>query len=84
MNLRKIKFYTKDEPLYEIIKARTINIGKIKDKEERKYWRELKRINEIPQIYLSNNEIDSRLKERYAKIKGEFKMEKDLLKFNKN
>ena len=60
---KKLNSIPKDEPLYEIIKARTINIGKIKDKEERKYWRELKRVNEIPQIYLSNNEIDTRLKE---------------------
>lgn len=60
---KKLNSIPKDEPLYEIIKARTINIGKVKDKEERKYWRELKRVNEIPQIYLSNNEIDNRLKE---------------------
>ena len=36
-----------------------ININKIKDKEEKKYWKEQKRINEIPQIFLSNQEIDS-------------------------
>ena len=45
------------EPLYKIIKSRTINIGKIKDKNEKKYWQELKRINKIPDEYLSTQEI---------------------------
>lgn len=54
----------KSEPLYEIIKSRTINLSKIKDKEERKYWRNLKRINKIPDIYLSNEELDNILKEK--------------------
>lgn len=56
---RKISSIPKDEPLYDIIKSRTININKIKDKEEKKYWKEQKRINEIPQIFLSNQEINS-------------------------
>ena len=56
---RKISSIPKDEPLYDIIKSRTININKIKDKEEKKYWKEQKRINEIPQIFWSNQEIDS-------------------------
>lgn len=60
---RKLKSIPKDEPLFEIIKSRTINLAKIKDKEERKYWRELKRINKIPDIYLSNEELDKKLKE---------------------
>lgn len=59
-----------DEPLFKIIKSRTININKIKDKEERKYWQELKRINEIPQIYLPTSEIDQRLNEFIKKKKG--------------
>ena len=45
------------EPLYKIIKSRTINLGKIKDKNEKKYWQELKRINKIPDEYLSTQEI---------------------------
>ena len=43
---------------------------KIKDKEERKYWRELRRINEIPSIYLSNEEINYQLKEMIRQNKG--------------
>ena len=45
------------EPLYKIIKSRTIDIGTIKDKNERKYWKELKRINAIPEEYLSTEEV---------------------------
>lgn len=60
---RKLKSIPEEEPLYKIIKSRTINITKIKDKEERKYWRELKKINKIPDIYLSNEELDKKLKE---------------------
>lgn len=45
------------EPLYKIIKSRTIDLGTIKDKEEKKYWRELKRINAIPEEYLSTEEV---------------------------
>ena len=45
------------EPLYKIIKSRTINIETIKDKNEKKYWKSLKRINAIPDEYLSNEEI---------------------------
>lgn len=67
---KKLSSIPKDEPLYEIIKSRTINIGKIKDKEERKYWRELRRINEIPSIYLSNEEINYHLKEMIRQNKG--------------
>lgn len=59
---RKLGSIPKTEPLYDIIKSRTINISKIKDKDEKKYWRELKRIHEIPQIFLSTKEIDAVLK----------------------
>jgi len=51
------------EPLFKIIKARTINLGEIKDKAERKYWSELKKLNAIPQIYLKSRELDQNLKE---------------------
>lgn len=67
---KKLGSLPKDEPLYEIIKSRTIDIGKIKDKDERKYWRELRRINEIPQVYLSNNEIDGKLKSAVKENRG--------------
>lgn len=60
---KKLSSIPKDEPLYEIIKSRTINIAKIKNKEEKDYWKELKRVNEIPQIYLTTKEIDSMLSE---------------------
>lgn len=59
---KKLSSIPKEEPLYDIIKSRTINIAKIKDKDEKRYWQEQKRINEIPQIFLSNKEIDSILK----------------------
>lgn len=59
---KKMGSIPESEPLYKIIKSRTIDTSKIKDKEERKYWQELKRINEIPQIYLPLAEIDKNLK----------------------
>ena len=59
----KINSIPENEPLHKIIRSRTIELGKIKDKEERKYWREMKRINAIPDIYLSNEEIMQELKE---------------------
>lgn len=52
----------KDEPLYEIIKSRTINLSTIKDKEEKKYWQKLKKVNAIPKEYLSNSETMLELK----------------------
>ena len=60
--LMKIGSIPESEPLYNIIKSRVINISKIKDKNERKYWQELKRANKIPDIYLSNDELDINLK----------------------
>jgi len=62
MNLGITEFQRKfslpeTEPLYKIIKSRTINLGKIKDKNEKKYWQELKRINRIPDEYLSTQEL---------------------------
>lgn len=67
---KKLGSIPESEPLYKIIKSRTINTAKIKDKEERKYWQELKRINEIPQIYLPIEEIDKRLNEFIKQKKG--------------
>lgn len=45
------------EPLYTILKSRTIKLERIKDKEERRYWRDLKKLNKIPDEYISTNEI---------------------------
>lgn len=61
--LMKLNSIPESEPLYKIIKSRTISLAKIKDKTERKYWAELKKINKIPAIYLSVKELDSVFKE---------------------
>jgi len=60
----KISSIPESEPLYNILKSRSIDLGKIKNKEERKYWRDLKRINAIPEMYLSIEEITNKLKEQ--------------------
>ena len=62
--MKKLSSIPKSEPLYDIIKSRTINLTQIKDKEERKYWRELKKINRIPEIFIPTDEIYSQLKGR--------------------
>ena len=67
---KKLGSIPESEPLHKIIKSRAIEPSKIKDKEERKYWQELKRINQIPQIYLPIKEIDQRLNEFIKKKKG--------------
>lgn len=59
---KKLSSIPKSEPLYDIIKARTIELSKIKNKEERKYWKELKRINQIPQIFIRTEDIYKDLK----------------------
>lgn len=66
--MKKLNSIPENEPLYTIIKSRTINLGTIKDKNERKYWRELKKINTIPQIYLSTEEIYNNLREQMKNI----------------
>ena len=69
----KLGSIPEQEPLYTIIKSRVINIDSIKDKEERKYWRELKRIHKIPDIYLPNEIIVNNLQkmiESEGKING--------------
>lgn len=58
----KLNSIPESEPLFKIIKSRTINVNKIKDKEERKYWRELQRINRIPDIYKSNEEMNAEMR----------------------
>lgn len=64
----KLNSIPESEPLYIIIKSRTINIGAIKDKEERKYWRELRHINKIPDIYISTDEIYDNLKSQVKNV----------------
>lgn len=66
----KLNSIPKNEPLYEIIKSRTINLAKIKDKEERKYWRELKKINRIPDIYKTNDEIEREMLKELKNYEG--------------
>lgn len=50
--MMKLSSIPEGEPLYKILQSRTINIDEIKDKNERKYWRELKNANKIPDEYL--------------------------------
>lgn len=52
------------EPIFTIIKSRVINIGKIKDKGERKYWEEQKKINRIPDQYLPKKEINKEIQKK--------------------
>lgn len=59
----KLNSLPETEPFYKVVKSRTINLSKIKDKEERRYWRELSQINAIPSIYKSNQELDSELRQ---------------------
>lgn len=56
---RKIASIPETEPLYTIMKSRAINLNKIKDKQEKKYWSTLKRENKIPYAYYNNNKIQS-------------------------
>lgn len=60
----KLNSIPESEPLYKIFKSRAIKLNQIKDKEERKYWRELKKANKIPDIYLRPEELDEKLKEQ--------------------
>ena len=53
----KLSSIPESEPLYTIMKSRAINLGKIKDKNERKYWETLKRENRIPYAFYHKTEI---------------------------
>jgi predicted RNA-binding protein with PUA domain len=66
----KINSLPKSEPLYEILKSRIIDISKIKDKEEKKYWLELKRINKIPDEYKTIEEVHREIKNMARKNGG--------------
>ena len=64
----KLSSIPENEPLYNIMKSRIININDIKNKDERKHWRKLQRSNKIPDVYLSREEImfelDKKVKEK--------------------
>lgn len=61
---RKIMSIPENEPLFNILKSRVINLAKIKNKDERKRWRELKEANKIPDIYIPNQELDINLNKK--------------------
>lgn len=63
---KKLASIPKNEPLFDIIKSRTISLSEIKNKEERKYWRRMKVVNKIPNLYIPTSEI-------YANMKSETK-----------
>lgn len=67
--MRKFSSIPETEPLFKILRSRTIDISKIKDKEEKKYWSELKRINRIPDEYIPIEEIISELSKNIKEIK---------------
>lgn len=62
----KLASIPESEPLFKIIKSRTINLSTIKNKDERKYWRELKRINALPDLYIPT-------REKYDELKSQLK-----------
>ena len=66
----KLSSIPKDEPLYDVIKSRVIKLDSIKDKEERKYWRDLKQANKIPDIYKSNDMVIGELKNKINGNRG--------------
>ena len=53
----KLARIPENEPLFTIMKSRAINTGRIKDKEERKYWETLKQENKIPYAFYHKTEI---------------------------
>lgn len=67
--MKKFQSIPESEPLYNILKSRTMDIDKIKDKEERKYWRNLKKVNAIPSEYISSKEIMLDLTKKSKEIK---------------
>lgn len=69
--MKKFNDIPESEPLHTVIKSRTINVNEIKDKEERKYWKKLKRINAIPSEYLSTREIMLDLTKKSKEIKND-------------
>ena len=68
--MMKLDSIPESEPIFNIIKSRVIKLSTIKDKEERRYWRKQKKINKIPDIYLSSDELDMNMKEMFKKVGG--------------
>lgn len=66
----KLGSIPESEPLYKIIKSRVISLSRIKDKEEKKYWRDLRKANKIPEEYLPYDENDANIKEVISQIGG--------------
>lgn len=66
----KIASIPESEPLFTILKSRIVNLAKIKDKYERKHWRELKEANKIPDIYIPNQELDINLNRKLGGLKN--------------
>lgn len=66
----KINSIPKSEPLFDIIKSRSIDLNSIKDKNEKKYWQELKQVNKIPDIYITNEEIKREIRKQTMKQNG--------------
>ena len=60
----KLSSIPESEPLFHIIKSRSIKIEEIKDKEERKYWQKQKELNKIPAIYITTQELDEEIKSK--------------------
>ena len=60
----KLSSIPENEPIYKIFQSRVIDISKIKDKEERKYWVDMKKANNIPDIYKTQIDLDSELKSK--------------------
>ena len=67
---KKMQSIPENEPLHTIIKSRTINLTKIKNKDERKYWREMKEINKIPDIYIPSQELDKTLESKLGGLRN--------------
>ena len=68
----------------EQIKNKIHNLGLTVYKEERKYWRELKKLNAIPDIYKSNEELDKQLKDNLREFTTSGSGPTNLLKQGKN
>lgn len=68
--MMKLESIPESEPLFNIIKSRIINLAKIKDKDQRKYWRELKEQNKIPDIYIPNQELNANLNKKLGGLNG--------------
>jgi hypothetical protein len=66
----KIESIPETEPLHDIIKSRIINPNSIKDKAQKKHWKELKEANKIPDIYIPNQELDMNLNKKLGGIKN--------------